>query len=167
MDRATNYWSLNFLKSEDPMKSVLILAIALLVAVPACKRSDSDRARASSEERTSDTQGLKQQRDDYVKAMEAKLDEFDKKVSGLEQRASAMKGAAKDDFEKSIDRLREQRKAVARKLDDIKRVNVESWTTMKNDGDKAMADLEQSYEQVSARYEPAATGAPRTQPERR
>jgi len=107
---------------------------------------------------------MKQQRDDYVKAMEAKLDEFDQKIKGLEERASALNGAAKEDFKKSIDRLREQRNAVAKQLDDVKRVNVESWTTMKNKVDSAMADLEQSYEQISAKYEPASTGTPKTQP---
>lgn len=80
------------------MKFLLGLFLALLLVVPACNRTNSDRASAAPKDRTTATQDLKQQRDDYVKTMEAKLDEFDKKISGLDERASAMKGDAKKDF---------------------------------------------------------------------
>jgi len=75
-----------------------------------------------------------------------------------------MKGTAKTDFTDSIKRLRDQRKAVADKLDNVKNVSVDSWTAVKGDVDSAMARLERSYDEVSARFEtqPAAPATRKT-----
>jgi hypothetical protein len=106
---------------------------------------------------------MKQQRDEYIKSVEAKLAEFDQKFDGLDARASAMGGSAKTDFKNSIDRLRDQRKNVGKKLDDLKSVSVESWTTMKGAVDAAMANLEHSYDRVSASYEKLPAPSPGTE----
>lgn len=143
------------------MKFLLSVFLALLLVVTACNRRDYGRASAAPEDRTAN-EDPKQQRDDYVKGMEAKLDEFDKKISGLDERASAMKGDAKKDFTNAIDLLRDERKTVKKKLDDVRNVSVGSWTTMKDTVDMAMADLERSYEQVSASHEPTTTGTTQT-----
>ena len=105
---------------------------------------------------------MKQQRDDYVKSMDAKLAEFDQKFDGLDARAGAMTGAAKTDFKNAIDGLRDQRKAVSRKLDDLKGVSLNSWMTLKGEVDAAVAGLEHSYEQVSAAHETVPAAAPNT-----
>ena len=76
-----------------------------------------------------------------MKSIEAKLAEFDQKFDGLDARAKAMTGAAKADFEDAISRLRDQRKTVSRKLDDLKGVSVESWLTLKDDVDAAVSRL--------------------------
>ena len=124
-----------------------LLGIALLV--PACSRNEPRSTRAAGEERTNATDQMKAERDQYVKDMDARLDEFDKKVDGLNDRASAMTGAAKTSFKDNIDRLSDQRKEVAKKLDDLKSVSVESWTTMRGEVDSAMTGLERSYDQMS------------------
>jgi len=102
---------------------------------------------------------MKQQRDEYVRSVEAKLAEFDQKFDGLDARAGAMSGAAKTDFKNAIDGLRDQRKIVSRKLDDLKGVSIESWSALKGEIDMAVADLALSYERVSAAHEvnPATT----------
>jgi hypothetical protein len=78
----------------------------------------------------------------------------------LDARASALTGTTKDDFEKGIDGLRDKRKEVGRKLDDLKSVSVDSWMTMKTEVDTAIADLARSYEQVSMTYETLPAAAP-------
>jgi DNA repair exonuclease SbcCD ATPase subunit len=135
--------------------------IAVLLALPACNRTDSSRVRAGSEERAT-TEQLKTQRDAYVKQVDAKLAEFDQKFDGLEARAKALTGAAKTDFDNSIKDLRDERKQVAKKLDDLKAVSVESWTTLKGEVDAALANLERSYERVSSSYEKVPSAAPGT-----
>jgi hypothetical protein len=104
---------------------------------------------------------MKQQRDDYVKSIEAKLAEFDQQFDGLDARAKAMTGAAKTDFKAGIDRLRDQRKTASMKLDDLKAVSVESWSTLRGEVDDAVARLEHSYEQVSAAHETTPATRPR------
>ena len=96
------------------MKFIYPMLLALALIFPACSRTDNDRVRAASP----NPQQQKQERDDYVNAMDAKLKEFDDKLDGLDARANAMSGTAKDSFKKSIDALHNQRDEVAKKLDD-------------------------------------------------
>ena len=134
------------------MKFTFAMLFAALL-VTACNRNEPQRTQAASEDRTNATDQMKMERDNYVKGAEARLSEFDQRVDGLSERAGAITGAAKTDFNNSIDNLRDQRKAVASKLDDLKRVSVESWMTMKDEVDSAMAGLERSYQEVSYRFQ--------------
>ena len=149
------------------MKNLLKILFAVLLVVPAgCNRNEPPSTRAAGEEPKSVTDQMKEQRDTYVKSVDARLAEFDQKFDGLDERASAMTGTVKNNFNKAIDGLREERKAVESKLDDLKRVSVESWTTMKGEVDSALADLDQSYTHVSETYqklpESKATPKPKT-----
>src|SRR5437762_2708671 len=131
---------------EDTVRFHLRTLLAILLIVPACNRNEPRSAQAASEERTTEQ---KNERDAYVKSTEARLAEFDQKVDGLDQRAGAMTGTTKTKFKNAIDGLRDQRKAVASQLDDLKKVSVESWSTMRGEVDPALASLDRSYTQVS------------------
>jgi len=124
----------------------------LLIIPAACNWKEPSRARAASEERNA-SDLAKEQREAYVKSVDARLAEFDEKVDGLDKRADAMTGATKTDFKRAIDGLRAQRKTVAAKLEDLKRVSIESWTTLKGEVDTALADLDRAYTHVSEMYE--------------
>jgi len=106
---------------------------------------------------------MKDERNAYVKSVDARLAEFDQKFDGLDARAKAMTGAAKTDFMNAVDRLRDERKGVASKLDDLKNVSIESWTTLKGEVDSALASLDRSYMQVSDMYSklPATSSTPK------
>src|SRR5215467_12386507 len=121
------------------------MLMAVLLVVPACSRNEPRTTQAAAEERTSATEQAKNERDAYVKTVDARLSEFDQKVDGLDERAGAMTGATKTNFKNAIDGLRDQRKTVAAKLDDLKKANVESWTTLKGEVDSALASLDRSY----------------------
>jgi uncharacterized protein YukE len=131
----------------------ILLATALLI--PACNRNEPRSTQAATEERTNTKANdqMKAERDDYVMTMNARLDEFDKKVDGLNERDGAMKGTAKSNFKSAIDGLQDQRKEVAKKLDDLKSVNIESWQTLRGEVDSAMTGLDHSYDQVSQMFQ--------------
>src|ERR1051326_3381770 len=135
--------------TEDTVKLHLTALLGIALLVPACNRNEPRSTQAAAEERTNATDQMKAERDQYVKDMDARLDEFDKKVDGLNERVSAMSGQAKTSYKDNLDRLRDQRKEVAKKLDDLKSVNIESWTTMRGEVDSAMTGLERSYDQMS------------------
>jgi len=141
----------------------LRMLLAILLIVPACNRNEPQNTQAASEERTNATEQLKNERDAYVKSTEARLAEFDQKFDGLDERAGAMTGATKTNFKNAIDGLRDQRKAVASKLDDLKKVSIESWTTLRGEVDSALASLDRSYTQVSDMYDktPATSARPK------
>ena len=134
------------------MKFYLRMLLGLLLIVPACNRTEPRTTQAAREERTDARDQMKAERDAYVKSLDARLAEFDQKVDGLDKRAGAMTGATKTDFKRAIDGLRDERKGVGDKLNDLKKVNVESWTTSKGELDSAMAALERSYTEISERY---------------
>jgi len=142
------------------MKITFSMLLAFLLMAPGCNSSTSTKA--ASEERDNVRESLKQQRDEYIKMTRAMLDDFDQKLDGLDQRVSAMKGAAQTDFKNAIARLRDQRKIVAGRLADVEKVYVESWTTMKPEVDSALAELERSYDQMGATYEHATAPPAKT-----
>ena len=145
------------------MRFPLTMFLAILLVVPACKRNEPQRTQAASEERTNATEQLKNERDAYVKTTDARLAEFDQKFDGLDKRAGTMTGTEKTNFTKAIGDLRDQRKAVSAKLDDLKKVNIESWTTEKGEVDSALASLNRSYTEVSDKYKiPATSTTPKT-----
>jgi uncharacterized protein YdcH (DUF465 family) len=135
------------------MKIAFSMLLALLLVAPGCNSSTSTKAAPEEQDNVRDS--LKQQRDEYITMARAKLDEFDQKFNGLDEHASAMKGAAQTGFKNAIAHLREQRKALADKLADVEKIDVESWTTMKQEVDSAVAELERSYNQVAATPEHA------------
>jgi DNA repair exonuclease SbcCD ATPase subunit len=149
---------------EDIVRIPLRILLAVLFIVPACNRTEPRSTQAAREERTDATEQMKNERNDYVKSIDARLAEFDQKFDGLDERAGTMTGAAKTDFKNAIDGLRDQRKSVAAKLDDLKKVSIESWTTLRGEVDAAMAGLDRSYTQVSETYNkiPGTSTTPKT-----
>ena len=143
------------------MRGLITMIFAILLLVPACNR-DNTAARADSEQESTARANMERQRDDYVATVNAKLDEFDKKVDGLEERTATMKDATKQNFKNEIVRLRDERKLVAQKLDDLKNVSIESWTTVKGNVDSALSDLERSYETTSSKFETTPVPTPKS-----
>jgi hypothetical protein len=138
---------------EDSVKLTLAILCAASLMVAACQRNEPRKTQAASENRADMQDQMKAERDNYVKSVDARLSEIDKKIDGLDERAGAMTGAAKTDFNTAIDSLRDERKQVASKVDDLKGVTIDSWTTMKGEVDAAMASLDRSYDQISAKFE--------------
>ena len=135
------------------MRFPLRMLLAILLIVPACNRNEPRNTQAAPEEKTNPVEQTKNERDAYVKSIEARLAEFDQKFDGLDVRAGAMTGATKTKFKEAIDGLRDQLKSVDSKLDDLKNGNIESWTTSKGEVDSALASLDHSYMQVSDMYQ--------------
>jgi hypothetical protein len=110
--------------------------VAVLLTVPACKRDEPRSAQAASEERKNgaeqtnaaeQTRVENSDRNDYVAAIDDRLAGFDLEIDQLDQQANAMSGTTKEQFKKAVDCLRDQRRSVASKLDDLKKANIESW----------------------------------------
>ena len=143
------------------MKTLLSIAVGSLLIVTGCDRNEPRRVGAAPEEERM-TQAQQHERDQYVKTMETKLDEFDKKLDALETRGSKMSGATKKDFDNEVQRLRDERKAVATKLDRLDNATADSWTRMKADVDSSVGKLERSYEDLSRKYELTHSATPKS-----
>jgi hypothetical protein len=134
---------------EDEVRLPLRILMAVLLIVPACNRNEPRIVQAAPEEPTNAVEGMKTERNDYVEAIDNRLVEFEQQLDELDQRANAMTGTTKASFNKAIDCLRDKRKSVASKLDDLKKVKIESWTTLRGKVDSALDNLERCYTKVS------------------
>ena len=150
------------------MKIPLNVMFGLLLLVPVFNRSELSRVEAASEKQSitantpqqdkrdeqaqqgkRDEQAQQGEREEYVKSVQAKLDEYDKKLDVLEARASTMSGTQKDDFKKMIEQLRLQQKSIASRLNYVKNASPDAFSLIKADADSALAKLESSYQDVS------------------
>jgi predicted RNase H-like nuclease (RuvC/YqgF family) len=147
------------------MKIPLSIIFGLSLLVPACNGIELSRVEAASEEQSTTTNTQAQQREreeeqaqqrdreEYVKSIQAKLDEYKRKIDGLEARTSTMSGPAKDDFRKMIEQLRIQKESIASRLSYVKSASPDAFSLIKAELDSAFAKLESSYQEVSRKLE--------------
>jgi len=146
------------------MKIPMSMVFGLLLLVSASNRNELSRVEAASEEQstTANTQAQQREREEqrqqrereqYVKSIQVKLDEYVKKLDGLEARASTMSGPPKDDFKKMIEQIRVQQKSIASRLGYVKSSSPDAFSLIKADVDSALAKLESSYQDVSKKLE--------------
>src|SRR5262245_23558959 len=107
------------------MKTQLSMVLGLFLLVPAYTWSGQRRVEPVSgeqsttannqvqQQREREAQAQQRQRDEYIKSVQAKLDAYDKKLDGLEAKASALNGSAKDDLSKMIDQLRVEQNKIS------------------------------------------------------
>jgi predicted ATPase len=140
----------------------LVLGMLLWVSV---YKNESSLVKAASEEQstTANTEAQQREREEYVKSIQTKLDEYDRKVNGLETRASTMSGPAKDDFRNMIEQLQVQKKAIASRLAYIKNASPDTFSLIKAYVDSTLANVERSYQEVSKKLETTPASPSRTQ----
>jgi hypothetical protein len=145
------------LRMEDNVRFPLRMLVAVLLIVPACNRNEPRKAQAASEERknaakqanAADQMRVEQSdRNDYVAAIDDRLAGLDLKIDKLDQQANAMTGTTKEKFRKAVDAVRDQRKSVGSRLDDLKKADIESWRPLSWEVNSGLASLENSYTQV-------------------
>ena len=137
------------------MKISLSIVSGLLLLVPAWNLNEPSRVEAASEQQSTaaNTEAQQREREEYMKSIQAKLAEYDKKLDGLEAKTSTMSGPAKDDFRNMIEQLRTQRKSIAGRLFYVKNASPDGFSVVKADVDSSLAKLEGSYQDVSKKVE--------------
>jgi hypothetical protein len=115
---------------------VLCCAVAgLLGLAVGCDRLSSSSSKATAT-----------QRDEAVTAYKVRLDELDKKVAELKDKAEKATGDDKVKLEAKWKEATGKREAVAKKLDELKAAAAEKIDAMKKDADAALADLKKVVE---------------------
>jgi TolA-binding protein len=137
------------------MRIPLSMVFGLLLLVPACSWNEPSRLEAASQEESTkaNTEAQQREREEYLKSIQAKLDEYDNKFDSLDARVSKMNGTEKDDFKKMIQQLQDQKKRIATQLDSAKNASPGAWRVIKADVDSRLTKLERSYQDVSKKYE--------------
>jgi hypothetical protein len=138
------------IKLEDCVKFSLQMLMIFLLIFPACNRNPRNTQAASEDESNAADQMRVDttDRNDYIAAVEPRLAGLDLRIDKLDQQANAMSGPAKEKFKKAIDGLRDQRKSLDSKLDDLKKADINSWLPLSWEVNSGLANLESSYTQV-------------------
>src|SRR5262245_51249617 len=115
------------------MKIPLSMVFGLLLLVPASNRNELSQVEAASEKQstTANAQEQQREREEHIKSIQVKLDEYDKKLDGLEARASTKSGPPKDDFKKMIEQIRVQQKSIASRLGYVKSSSPDAFSLIK------------------------------------
>jgi hypothetical protein len=138
------------------MKISLSMLFGLLLFSSGIQPEQTEsRVETASQEQstTANIEVQQREREEYVKSIRVKLDEYDKKFDDLEAKLSKTTGTAKDDFRNLIQQLREQKKGIATQLDSAKNLSPDAWRRMKAEVDSTVAKLERSCQDVSRKIE--------------
>ena len=147
------------------MKIPPSIVLGLLLFVAAYNWNEPSRVSAASEQQSTNenTKAQQREREDAVKSIEAKFNEYDKKFDDLEARLSTVSGTDKEDFRKMIQQLRDQKKDIAAQFDSAKNASPDAWRLIKPDIDSRLAKLERSYQDASKKYELTPVTPPKNQ----
>jgi len=141
------------------MKIPVTMVFGLLLLLPAYKHEASLVEQST----TANTQAQQREREGYVKEIQAKLDEYDIKLSGLEAKASTLNGPAKDDFRNMIEQIQIQKKGIASRLAYVRDAGPDAFTLIKEYVDSTLARVERSYQEVSKKLDTTLASPPRNQ----
>lgn len=144
----------------------LILGLALVLIVTACGKEE--KPFQSNQETTPMTADkvkqegreaalaaaiyMAQEKEQYQKSVEAKLDEFSEKINLLVAKADKIGTDSKARYRDAIEKLNEQTKAAREKLEEIKATSTERWKDLKSGMNDAVEDLKKSYEEAVSRF---------------
>lgn len=92
-------------------------------------------------------------RDDYVKKLKAKLDEWNAEISVLEARADQVKAEARVQYQKQLEETKKQRDELKQKLDQVGQAGGEAWQELKSGLDLAWDALTDAVKSAKSRFD--------------
>lgn len=99
------------------------------------------------------TEFAAQSKDEYVQAMQKRLDQLDRKIATLEQKSADLATTAQAEWEERSDALKRKRKAAGERLDELKSSSQDAWKDLQSGVDDAWAELSAAFEEAAAKFE--------------
>jgi len=98
-----------------------------------------------------------QQKEEYQKQIEAKLQALDREINELQtmaqSKATGLKEESKAEFNQTIEELRNKKQAAAEQLDKLKSASGKAWEDIKAGVDSAMDDLSAAFDRARSHFE--------------
>jgi len=91
-------------------------------------------------------------KEEYRKKLEAQLKEWKAKIDDLEARGAKITSEAKTELMREIKELRQKKVNVKEKWNELQKVGTDSWDSMKEGVEKAVAELKGALDRVIARF---------------
>lgn len=95
----------------------------------------------------------KEQKEQFQKDMEVKLDELKKETADLKKSASEKTGKAKEEMKEQIKSLEKKQDEMKKDLAKLKKSSGKAWTEMKSGMSKAWDSLTESYKKAKAEFQ--------------
>lgn len=99
-----------------------------------------------------------QQRQAYQAKMEAKLEEFGRRIDELKAEAEAKKPEVEARLQEEIKQLEQKREAAREKLDELRSASEKAWKDLKSELDVIMDDVEEFIKKRMPSEDSAAPG---------
>ncbi len=128
----------------------LILVIAILFSVHSFATTKEEVGNKASEAATAVASYTKEQKEEFQKGMEQKLEELNTKISDL-KKASAEKGAqARKETQKTIAALEAKKETMKKDLAQLKTRTGKAWGEMRSGMSQAWDSLKESYDKAKS-----------------
>jgi predicted nucleic acid-binding Zn-ribbon protein len=95
---------------------------------------------------------MEQRKEAYVSQAEGRLTAFDAKMADFEKRGDTLPQERKQEFNKTVDALKQKRDAAAKSLDTVKKAEGSQTENAKAETDAALQDLENSMNQAAVTF---------------
>jgi hypothetical protein len=129
------------------MKSVFVFFVIIAIGVSALGYQRG----WFSVHATADPDRFEQDKEEFRKKSETKLQVLDEKIDKLSEQAKKAEGDVKVKLDKDIVELRAKKKAVSARLDEIKSATASDWVELKKRTGAAFAELEEGFEKAADR----------------
>ena len=116
------------------------------------KVSSGDVKKETKEAYETAAEYTKQQKEEFQREMQAKLDEYRKIIYELRVETEEMSAQVKANMNRHIEDLEAKRKAAEEKLAQLKSSSGKAWAEIKKGLDQAVNDLDQAYENASSQF---------------
>ncbi len=93
-----------------------------------------------------------QQKEDFQKEAQAKLDDFSQRIEVLKARARDAGADTRSQMKPVLDDLEIKQEALKDKIDELKAAGADSWKELKSGVDQAAEDLKKAYDRAAARF---------------
>ena len=94
----------------------------------------------------------RQQMDEYRQRVQAKLEDFDKKLDEMRAKTEKMKKEARAEMEQQMTELRKKREEAAKELEKMQSESGKAWEDIKTGLDSALDEMDKAYQQAASRF---------------
>ncbi|MBD3413831.1 MAG: hypothetical protein GF421_05295 [Candidatus Aminicenantes bacterium] len=92
------------------------------------------------------------QKDEYIKAIDARIKELNAELDRLEARANRLKAESKIEMMNKIKQMKEQKKRISSRLIQIKEKGEEAWEDLKKGLSDSVDELSSALKSAASRF---------------
>ncbi len=91
-------------------------------------------------------------RDEYIRKMQTKLEEWNAEISTLTAKAGKVKVEVKNEYNEQIESLKAKQAVARQKIEKLRQAGESAWEELKSDVEKAWTALGEAIDSVRSRF---------------